>query len=115
MLRLAQCENAVTIPERMGCRRHGRRVPSGSKTPIGAADGSSGIAVLETRSFLCTLQPSAFRPIFSGLQGEERRRRWPLEKLAGYLLNGHGVSNRGARFGPNFVTILPIEVWVCSL
>ena|SRR5208282_5859112 len=115
MLRLAECEKAVTISEPMGCPRAGSKSGTGSKTPIGKAKGilSSRFAGIPGASY--SWRSGAFHPVFSDLRAETGRGGKRLGSQVHYLLDGHVVTTRTARFGPIFVTILPIGVCVCSI
>jgi hypothetical protein len=115
MLRPAQCEKAVTISEPMGRSRWGAKVPVGSKTPMDfgiPVTGSLDPRVCGSRCF-CLL--TALHPVFNGLQAEKVERAKRLGGPRHYLRNGHVDSTESARFGPNFVTILPTGVCVCSI
>jgi len=87
----------------------------GSKTPI-----DLGVPVTECLDprvcgSSCSCLSTDFSPIFNGLQAEKAGR----VKLFGHhshpIQDGNFVSIRSARFGPNFVTIQPIGVCVCSI
>ena len=68
MLRLAQCEKAVTISELMGYSRRGGRVPVGSETPIGAGIPVRGsLACASSGSSLS----AGFYLVFNDLQAEK--------------------------------------------
>src|SRR5580704_9714663 len=115
MLYPAQCEKAVTNSEPMGRPKCGPQVPTGSKTPLylpGRVQlGPFPGGLVASYSRLA----GTFHTVFSGLQAK-RVRRW--KRIGGpdhYLLNGHVDPTRSARFGPNFVTILPTGVCVCSI
>lgn len=115
MLRLAECENAVTISEPMGCPREGARVAAGSKTPMGKADAVPPSPVAGIPGARYSWQLRAFHPVFSDLRVKRGQGGKRLGSEVHYLLDGHVVSTRYARFGPNFVTIQPIGVCVCSI
>jgi hypothetical protein len=115
MLRSAQCEKAVTISELMGRSRRGSGVPVGSKTPIDFGIPVPGSLDLRVSGSPCFCLLTALHPVFNGLQAEKVERGKPLGGTDHYLLDGHVDSTRGARFGPNFVTILPTGVCVCSI
>jgi hypothetical protein len=115
MLRLAQCEKAVTISELMGYSHRGARVPVGSKTPI-----ELGVPARESfdalaRGSSCSWFSTSFYLVFNGLQAEKTR----LGKSVGCHVHpmpeGNFVSIPDARFGPNFVTIQPTGECVCSI
>jgi hypothetical protein len=112
MLRLAQCEKAVTISELLGYSRPGAGVPLGSRTPIGVAipvRGSLACASLGSRL------STSFHLVFNDLQAERLARGRALGATFTLIQEGNLVSIRGAQFGPNFVTIQPIGVCVCSI
>jgi hypothetical protein len=112
MLRLGQCEKAVTIAELMGhsCRTAG--VPTGSKTPIGLgipvrgspSCGSSG-------SRLST----SFHPVFNDLRAEKARLGKSFGSPIQPIQEESVACIQGAQFGPNFVTIQPTGVCACSI
>jgi hypothetical protein len=58
---------------------------------------------------------TALHPVFNGLQAEKVEREKRLGDADHYLLDGHVDPTRSARFGPNFVTILPTGVCACSI
>jgi len=109
----AQCENVVTISEPMGCPRGGLRVPDGSKTPL-IFQGRFLVGYLAQLQGFSTssLRGSNFS-VFNELRGKNGCGRKRLMERVRYLLDGHGDSTLTARFGPNFVTILPIGECVC--
>jgi hypothetical protein len=114
MLRLFQCEKAVTNSEPMGRPKAGSEVPTGSKTPIdllGRAGMTLGAAVTELSSVFLT---GFFHCVFNDLQAEAACWQKRVGGAVHYVGDGHVVSTRGARFGPNFVTIQPLGVCVCS-
>jgi hypothetical protein len=112
MLRLAQCEKAVTISELMGYSRRGGRVPVGSETPIGVGIPVRGsLACASPGSGLST----SFHVVFNDLQVDGLARGRGLGATFTPIQEGNVVAIRGAQFGPNFVTIQPIGVCVCSI
>jgi hypothetical protein len=115
MLRLAQCEKAVTISELMGYSHQGAAVPMGSKTPM-----DLGIPVRASLDPLasgpsCSCFSTSFYLVFNDLQAAKARLLKKLGSPVHHILEGNFVSIRDARFGPNFVTIQPIGVCVCSI
>jgi hypothetical protein len=115
MPRPAQCEKAVTISEPMGRSHRDAEVPVGSKAPM-----DFGIPVTGSLDPRASASPgfcllTALHPVFNGLHAKkvERAERWGAPEH--YLGNGHVESTEIARFGPNFVTILPTGVCVCSI
>jgi hypothetical protein len=115
MLRLAQCEKAVTISEPMGRTPEGQKVREGWKTPIAGARFVRASRVTQIQGFSFSCPSCDFSPIFNDLQGEKVRRVKRFGGPVHHLQKGNFVSTRGARFGPNFVTILPTGVCVCSI
>lgn len=111
MLRPAQCEKAVTIPEPMGRPHIGLGVPIGSKTPIDlGAPVTASIDSWVSGSCRSCLSVN-FMPIFNGLQAEKAWGGSPVHDVR----EGNYGCTRGERFGPNFVTIQPSGVCVCSI
>jgi hypothetical protein len=115
MLRLAQCEKAVTISELMGRPQGGLWVSMGSKTPRNLSRPAlvNFVTGIHGSSYLCLVGP--FRCVFKGLQSEMAGQRKRLGGADPYLLDGHVDSTWSARFGPNFVTIQPTGVCACSI
>ncbi len=115
MLRLAQCEKAVTISELMGRTPEGPRVPTGSKTPLRLLSLvlASLVSEGEGASYFCLTD--IFHCVFNSLQTEEARLLMQFGGPVPYVQEGNFLPTRGARFGPNFVTIQPIGVCVCSI
>jgi hypothetical protein len=75
MLRLAQCEKTVTMPELMGCSPQGAGVFWGSKTPIGLGIPVRGsLACASSGSSLS----AGFYLVFNDLQAEKAP---PMEEL----------------------------------
>ncbi len=115
MPRAAQCEKAVTISEPKGRSRRGAKVSEGSKTPIAFGMPVTGSLDLGVSGSPCFCLLSAWHPVFNGLQAEKVERGKRLGAPDHYLLDGHADPTQSARFGPNFVTILPIGVCACSI
>jgi hypothetical protein len=115
MLRLAQCEKAVTIPELMGYFRQGTAVLMGSKTPINLGSPVSASLDALACGSSCSCLSSGFYLVFNDLQAEQTRLRKGSGSYDHPVQEGNFVSIRGARFGPNFVTIQPTGVCVCSI
>ena len=111
MWRLPQCEIAVTKLERKGRRRGGRAPGNGSKTPI-----ESDAVCLDGES-ACESHfgnGRTWRIVFSGLQAVRGGLGKRFATVIHYHLDGHVLATRDAQFGPNFVTIQPLGVCVCS-
>ena len=111
MLIPAQCEKAVTIPERTGRPQLGRVVPAGWKAPRHAVIPTTGNSFTPISELSHSF---AFYPVFSDLQAQEAI---SLKRLSGsthHLTNGNQVATWSGLFGPNFVTIQPTGVCVCS-
>src|SRR5580704_5738990 len=115
MLRPAQCEKAVTISEPMGCSQRGAGVPVGSKTPTGLELPVAASLYPRVRGSACFCLSTAWHPVFNGLQARKVARGRSPGGPRLYLLDGHVEATRSARFGPNFVTILPTGVCACSI
>src|ERR1700675_4549987 len=103
MLRLAQCEKAVTISEATGRRKEGPGVPMGSKTPIDSFELDLVRIYAAAGEVFSFWDNRIWHSVFNGL-------RAPMgcwwERFGGavhYVGDGHVVRTRGARFGPNFV------------
>src|SRR5579859_76466 len=114
MLIRAQGEKAVTISERTGRPRHGRVAPAGWKTPHYAilfAQGKRFPTISESANSSPKL---AFYPVFSGLKAKEATPLKRLSRSSHNLTKGNLVVTWRGRFGPNFVTIQPTGVCVCS-
>ena len=114
MPRLAQCEKAVTISEPTGRRKAGPGVPMESKTPIDLLDLDA--VSLDTPVGKGSRFPfnPVWRSVFNRLRVDTAVLRKGLGCAARYIRDGHALRTRGGRFGPNFVTILPTGVCVCS-
>src|ERR1700720_1987982 len=115
MLRPAQCEKVVTNSEPMGRPWECRRVPSGSKTPLKLLSLVLVVLFPEKHRSSPFCKARTFHSVFKGLQAERVCPGKRLRSTGHYLLGGHVVSTRGARFGPNFVTIQRTGVCVCSI
>src|ERR1700680_1678245 len=115
MLRPAQCEKAVTISELMWRPHRGPGVPMGSKIPIDLGVPVTGSLDPRVCASSCSCLSPDFSPIFNGLQAEKAGRGRLFGHPALPIQDGNFISIRGARFGPNFVTIQPIGVCVCSV
>src|SRR6266481_7099957 len=115
MLRPAQCEKAVTNSEAMGRPRDCLRVPSGSKTPLKLLNFVLVVLFPEKHGSSSFCEAGAFHSVFNGLQTEIAGREKRLRGTGHHLLDGHVVSTRRERIGPNFVTIQPTGVCVCSI
>jgi len=115
MLRLAECEKAVTNSEAMGCAEEDSRVPTGSKTPLKLLSFVLIVLFAEKHGSSSFCRAGSRHSVFNGLQAEKARRGKRWRGTVDYLLGGHVDSTTGARFGPNFVTILPTGVCVCSI
>jgi len=114
MLIPAQCEKAVIIPERIGRPRLGRVVPVGWKAPRYAVISTMGNPFTSCSELSHSTPQFAFYRVFSGLQAAEAPSLTCLSGSPHHLKTGNQVATRGERFGPNFVTIQPIGVCVCS-
>ncbi len=114
MLLPAQCEKAVTIPELMGRPGDGLRVREGSKTPpvSGVFELRAYFRLVSGFSEACACD--VFRLVFSGLQAKKAGRLVGFGGAAYYPPYRQLLSTQRARFGPNFVTILPTGVCLCS-
>lgn len=111
---LAQCEKAVTKLEQKGCRGDSPDVPMGSKTPIDLDPVALARLDFPTgRETRFRLQ-RACHLVFNGLRGGEREWGNRFAGAVHYHLDGHVLSTMDAKFGPNFVTIQPSGVCVCS-
>ena len=115
MLRPAQCEKAVTIPEPMGRFPKGPRVCTGWKSSIDWGTLAPASPVAESRGSTNSCLSGDFSPIFNGLQAGKDRRLKRLGRPVHDVRKGNFVCTRGGRFGPNFVTIQPLGVCVCSI
>jgi hypothetical protein len=111
MLTRAQCEKAVTISEPTGHALDGFRT-----TPELNAGAPEGAAPFGARISGCGkfLTLTIRRFIFNDLQANPGLPRRQVRSPFQYLQNRAFVLLRGGRFGPSFVTIMPIGVWVCS-
>ncbi len=111
MLTQAQCEKAVTISEPMGRRPWSSDVVATSETLV-----RPWMLKLErqVRAFSVSSQLGLFRLVFNGLRVQEAAKQKRLRTIRKYLQNRAFVLLRDGRFGPSFVTIMPIGVWVCS-
>ena len=114
MLIPAQCEKAVTISERTGRPRQGRVVPAEWKTPQYAVMSATGNPFPSLLESTCPFSQLAFYLVFSGLKAKEAPPLKRLLRSAHNLIKGNQIVTRGGRFGPNFVTIQPTGVCVCS-
>src|SRR5580765_3267767 len=110
MLIPAQCEKAVTIPERIGRPQQGRVVPAGWKAPRCAVISTTENPFTPISELSHSASQFAFYPVFSALQAQEAPSLKRLSGSAHHLTNGNQVATRGGRFGPNFVTIQPTGV-----
>src|ERR1700722_6803715 len=115
MLRLAQCEKAVTISELIGYSRRDARVPAGSKTPIDLGIPARENSDPPARGSSCSCLSTSFYLVFNDLQAEKARLRKRVGNSVHLIPEGNFVSIRDARFGPNFVTIQPTGECVCSI
>jgi|SRR5579859_1533991 len=114
MLIPAQCEKAVTISERTGRPRQGRVAPAGWKTPHYAVLFAKGYRFPTISKSANGFPQLAFYPVFSGLKAKEAPPLKRLSRSAHNLTNGNLIVTWRGRFGPNFVTIQPTGVCVCS-
>src|SRR5579872_2424105 len=114
MLIPAQCEKVVTISERKGRPQDVPRVPKGSKTPLYQRNLACRSSVCSVSTWYCPIPRAVFRLVFSGLRAERGCRWKRLTTLDHYLPDRHRRSTQRARFGPNFVTIQPTGVCLCS-
>src|SRR6185437_5228311 len=112
MLIPAQCEKAVTIPERIGRPQLRRAVPAGWKAPRYTVISSTENSFTPISELSQPTSQFAFYPVFSGLHAQEAPSLKRLSGSARHLTNGNQVATRGGQFGPNFVTILPTGVCV---
>ncbi len=110
----AQCEKAVTIPERTGRPQQGRVVPAGWKAPRYAVISTTENPFTPISELSDSIPQFAFYPVFSGLQAQEAPSLKRLTGSAHLLTKRNHVATMGGRFGPNFVTIQPTGVCVCS-
>ena len=109
----AQCENVVTISEPRGCPREGLRAPDGSKTPHDFHGCFLSGNLAQLLDFSASPLAGSNFSVFNELRGKKGCGWKRLKGLVHYLLDGHVDSTLSARFGPNFVTILPIGECVC--
>jgi hypothetical protein len=86
----------------------------GSKTPIDSYE----LAVARLDAAAGEESPFCVRrvchSVFNGLRAAAAANGKGLGCAVHYIRDGHVVRTRGARFGPNFVTIQPLGVCVCS-
>jgi hypothetical protein len=115
MLLPAQCEKVVTISEPMGRPEDGPRVPEGSKTPYLRPNLAGGISAVRVSLSNYARPRAIFRFVISALEAERDCGRAGLRAPYHYLLYKHLLGTPRARFGPNFVTIQPTEVCLCSI
>jgi hypothetical protein len=74
MLRLAQCEKAVTNSEAMGCPEEGSQVPTGSKTPLELLSFVLIVLFAEKHGSSLSCEAGTLHSVFNGLQAEKARR-----------------------------------------
>src|SRR5579859_4838102 len=114
MLIRAHCEKAVTISERTGRPRQGRVVSAGWKTPLSGVLFAKGYRFPTISESANSSPQLAFSLVFSGLKAKEATPLKRLSRSAHNLTNGNLIVTWRGRFGPNFVTIQPTGVCVCS-
>jgi hypothetical protein len=114
MLLPAQCEKAVTIPEPLWRPTDGPSIPDGSKTPLVFCIFALGEPLRPVSGASDSWVLDVFLPVFRGLQAKRASGRERFRSAAGYLQYGHLPATQRARFGPNFVTIQPTGVCLCS-
>jgi len=100
MLIPAQCEKAVTIPERTGRPRQWRVVPSGWKTPLYAVLSATGNPFPAISESTCSFPQLAFYPVFSGLKAKEASTLKRLACSTHHPSSGNQDVKRSGRFGP---------------
>ena len=71
MLRLAQCEKAVTNSEPMGCPEEGSQVPTGSKTPLKLFSLVLIVLYSEKHGSSPFCEDGALHSVFNGLQAKK--------------------------------------------
>jgi|HubBroStandDraft_4_1064222.scaffolds.fasta_scaffold1525795_1 hypothetical protein len=87
----------------------------GSKTPM-YCDVSAGTHFLSaTTRLICGVAAVGFRFIFNELQAIPSHASKRVVGPVHHVPKGHAADRRGARFGPDFVTIQPTGVCVCSI
>jgi hypothetical protein len=99
----------------MGYSHQGPRVSMGSKTPIDLGIPVGGNLDAVACGSSCSCFSPSFYLVFNDLQAETARLRESLGSHVDPIPEGNVVSIRGARFGPNFVTIQPTGECVCSI
>jgi hypothetical protein len=86
----------------------------GSKTPIDSSELDFVRLCAAADEVFSFCADRICRSVFNGLRAPTGCRRERFGGAVHYVGDGHVVRTRGARFGPNFVTIQPLGVCVCS-